>query len=146
MKDRVALLIAHHADLNHYCHYRLTYPDMAAVKAHQYNLALTMLQAGADPKLYQPDGERKLIHVLLVEKRFLPNYAPRKLAEYQALVDWLEQHGESLVTAQADEDHWAAMYKDAFSPEATAKVRQEIIAQRNGKQGVKEGHDDGSNQ
>jgi uncharacterized protein len=149
MKDRVALLIAHHANVNHYSHNWHTYPDMAAVMAHQYDVARMMLQAGADPKLYQPDGERKLIHVVLDQNRFLKDYkvySPQKLAEYQALVDWLEQHGESLIAAQADEDHWADMYKNAFSPEATAKVRQEIIAERNSKQGVKEGHSDGSNQ
>jgi uncharacterized protein len=145
MKDRVALLIAHHADLNHYCHDWFTYPDMAAVRDHQYDVALMMLQAGADPKLYQPDGERKLIHVVLDQNRFLKDYkvyAPQKLAEYQALVDWLEQHGESLAAAQADEDHWADMYKNAFSPETTAKVRQEIISERNSKQGGKQTHEE----
>jgi ankyrin repeat protein len=145
MKDRVALLIAHHANLNHYSHNWHTYPDMAAVMAHQYDVALMMLQAGADPKLYQPDGERKFIHVVLDQNRFLKDYkvyAPQKLAEYQALVDWLEQHGESLAAAQADEDHWADMYKNAFSPEATAKVRKEIIAERNSKHGGKQTHEE----
>ena len=45
MKDRIEMLLAHNAELNRYCHYRLTYPVMEAVQGHQYDVALMMLKA-----------------------------------------------------------------------------------------------------
>jgi ankyrin repeat protein len=130
MKERVELLIEHKADLNHYVMGYYATPVMEAVQCGRYDVALLMIKAGADPGLYPPDGERKLIHTVLQEKRDLQYSTPEKTAEYQTLVNWLEQHGESLEQAQADEDHWAQMYKNAVDPASTGKVRQQIIAER----------------
>jgi len=130
MKERVELLIEHKADLNHYVKGYYATPVMEAVQCGRYDVALLMIKAGADPGLYPPDGERKLIHTVLREKRDLQYFTPEKAAEYQTLVNWLEQHGESLEQAQADEDHWAQMYKNAVDSASTVKIRQQIIAER----------------
>ena len=81
--ERVALLMAHNVDLNRYCAYRGQFPAMGAVASSRYDVALAMLEGGADPHLYPPDSERKLIHFVLLEKRNLQFLSPQKLADYQ---------------------------------------------------------------
>ncbi len=131
LDDRVKLLVANKANLNHYCAYKLAYPVMQAVQIGHYDLALFLLQAGANPHLYQPDGTRKLIHIVLREQRNLQHLKEPVVAQYEALVDWLKQHGETIDAARADEQRWAKMYANAFTPEAHGKLTKQIIAERN---------------
>ena len=133
-KDRVELLIDHKADLNRYCRYRGGYPAMQAVKSGDYDVALLLLEAGADPGLYQPDGERKLIHFVLREKEDFQYFDKRTAAQFESLVKWLERHGESLDSAQADENQWARMHENALGPEGHAEARKRIVDERNGRQ------------
>ena len=130
MKERVELLLAKKPDVNHYSTYQLGYPTMQAAQAGRYDVALLLLESGADAGLYQPEHERKLVHIVLREKRNLPHLTPPKAAEYQALVQWLENHGESLAQAEKDEAEWAEKHKKAFTPEMHGTVRRMIVEQR----------------
>ncbi|HVU87541.1 MAG TPA: hypothetical protein VHD36_09475 [Pirellulales bacterium] len=131
MKDRVALLLTKKPELNRFCEYHLTYPAMAAVKSQQFGAALVLLKAGADPHLYEPNGERKLVHWVLFEKKRVLQYLPPDgAAEFDALVAWLAQQGETLDQAQADEDQWEVIYKK----EGRMRGRQKIVTDRKAKE------------
>ncbi len=138
-KERVELLLKHHADLNHYCPWVRAYPAMRAVQEDRYDIALLLLESGANPHLYQPDGERKVIHYVLVAKVHSRQYTTEDFQKewdekLRPLVDWLAQHGETLEQAEKDEEKWAQMYKKAMVPEDHARIRQQIIDERNVKE------------
>ena len=143
-KDRVELLLKHHADVNHYCPWTATYPAMRAVQNDYYDIALMLLEAGADPHLYQPDGERKVIHSVLVAKVHSRQFTDEELQKEwdektRPLVQWLAQHGETLEQAQKDEDQWAQLYKKAMVREDHARIRKQIIDERNAKENESSG-------
>ncbi len=75
---------------------------MEAVKNENYDVALLLLKAGADPKQYQPDDVWKLIHILLQQERNVKDYQSDRAAEYHSLVEWLEQHGENVEEARKE--------------------------------------------
>ncbi len=86
MKERVELLLTKKPELNRFCRWHLTYPVTGAVKSSQFGAALVLLEAGADPKLYEPDGERKLIHTVLhMKKRTLQYLPPDRVAEFRCI-------------------------------------------------------------
>jgi hypothetical protein len=138
MKERVELLLSERPDVNHYSTYQMAYPAMQAVQSQRYDVALLLLKAGANPSLYQPEHERKLIHILLREKRHLPYLPPARLAEYEALVKWLEGHGESLAQAEKDEAEWAEKYKSATGLNKRRDIRKSIVEQRKAAERTKE--------
>jgi len=72
----------------------------------QYDLALMMLQAGADHRTYQHNEYRRLIHVVAGQERGLGQFAPEQRARFHDLVKWLEDHGESYEAAKADIARW----------------------------------------
>ncbi|WP_145434025.1 ankyrin repeat domain-containing protein [Lacipirellula limnantheis] len=127
MKERVELLVAAGADLNRYCKYRGGTPAMLAVMEDRFSIAMQLLQAGADPTLYRPDGTEKLIHYVVRKERFLPNYRQELAGQYHALVGWLEEHGESVEQARADSRSWDEQYKKAMTSKDHARIRKQII-------------------
>lgn len=135
VRARVELLVTKGADLNRYCKYHLTFPAMQAVKRNQFATALWMLKSGADPKLYQPNGLRKLVHFVVRSERHFPSSNERIGKDYHALVAWLEQHGESLEQAREDEKLWTEKLDPRLAGSAIyEKIREEIIAKRKAKQ------------
>jgi ankyrin repeat protein len=130
MLQRVEMLISKGADVNHYCQYKGGTPAMLAVQADRFPIALYLLKAGADPTLYRPDGTEKLVHIVARKDERLKDFSPEMLAEYQALIDWLESHGESLAQAREDAKKWQEMHKKAFEPAGHARVRDEIIREQ----------------
>jgi ankyrin repeat protein len=133
-KERVTLLLASGADPNRYSRYHLAYPTMQAVNNGQYDVALGLLEAGADPKLYQPDGVRKLIHFVFRKQKDARHFSKQLASDFSALVEWLEQHGESLEQAKQDEERFARLFEKAVTPEQVGEVRRKIIAERNAAQ------------
>lgn len=129
-QDRVELLVAAGADPNRYCQYRGGTPAMLAVMEDRFSIALHLLQAGADPTLYRPDGTEKLIHYVVRKERRLPDFPGELASQYQALVDWLEENGESVDQARADSQYWQERYKKAMTPKDHARVRQLIIREQ----------------
>lgn len=78
-------------------------PVMVAVSAFaQFDIALQLLEAGADYKAYKTNTNSKLIHTVALAERRLPQCTPQQRDDYRKLVDWLEAHGESLEQAKAD--------------------------------------------
>jgi uncharacterized protein len=137
MNERVELLIAKGADVNRYCEYHKSYPAMEAVKNQRYGVALTLLKAGADPSLYQPDDVQKLTHFLVGQeqsrerqRKTMGIQLPELPPEYKALVEWLEQHGETLAQAREEQAELDTRFKEAFEPKDHERIRKKVIQER----------------
>ncbi|QDU90128.1 Ankyrin repeats (3 copies) [Pirellulimonas nuda] len=129
-KERVELLVASGADLNHYCKYKGGTPAMLAVQADKYDIALQLLRLGADPKLYRPDSTEKLTHYVVRKEHNLPVYRPAIAAEFHALTDWLEEDGESLEQARQDEQELKERIEKAVRIKDYPRIRQQIISEQ----------------
>jgi ankyrin repeat protein len=81
-------------------------PAMAAVSRGRYDIALALLDAGADYRKYQSNKAQRLVHVVARQDARVASYAAQQKADYQALVDWLNNRGESLEDARADIRRW----------------------------------------
>jgi ankyrin repeat protein len=135
VQERVELLLAKGADLNHDCEYYGGTPAMLAVKEDLFKTAVFLLNSGADPKLYRPASYEKLVHFVVRVERRLPSYRAQLAADYQALVEWLENHGESVDAARAEDAAWTERIREAVSTEGIVRVRRAIIQEqkRNGR-------------
>jgi hypothetical protein len=80
----------------------------AVIRFDQYDLALTMLEAGADFRMYMDDEHKRLIHLVAMQEDRLDEYSPEKRAKFRELVKWLEDRGESYEEAKADLARWAS--------------------------------------
>lgn len=104
-KEKVERLIELGADMNTLASGGT--PVMDAVGwGGQYDLALMMLEAGADHRTYQENGSRRLIHAVVREEPRLSSYSPNQKAKFHEVVKWLEDHGESSEEAKADLKRW----------------------------------------
>ena len=72
----------------------------------QYEVALMMLEAGAEYETYQHGEYRRLIHVVAGQERRLNEQTPEQRSTFQKLVKWLEDHGESYEKAKEDIARW----------------------------------------
>jgi uncharacterized protein len=79
----------------------ITPPMVATSCFGQYAIALQLLKAGADYKVTTTNGMR-LIHIVLAAEKRKESMAPEQKEDYLALVNWLEDHGESLEDARKD--------------------------------------------
>ena len=75
----------------------------------QNDLVLIMLEAGADFRKYDHKDRDRLIH-RVVSQEFgtvgLKALTPQMQADRDAVIKWLEDHGESYETAKADIERW----------------------------------------
>jgi hypothetical protein len=102
----------------------------------QYDLALLLLEAGADYQVYLADDHIKLIHVVAMAEKRRPQWSPQQERDYQNLVDWLESHGESVESAKADLERWGSWH--TFNGEYRRKMDAEI-ARRKAREAAKQG-------
>lgn len=77
----------------------------------QYDLALVLLQAGADFKVRKTVGKFKLVNIVLREASRLAFIGPKQRADYKKLVQWLDEQGESLEEAKATDKNWKSWVK-----------------------------------
>jgi hypothetical protein len=119
--EGIKLLVTKGADLNYLNGGGVT-PTMEAASRGFYNLALVLLESGADPHIYQSNGLMKLTHVLYREESRLPYSAPQQKADYHKLVHWLDKHGESIEQARSDEKRWESW--GAYGSEKKAKLME----------------------
>jgi uncharacterized protein len=103
--EHIKLLMDKGADLNHMNGAWAT-PAMEAVSCAQYGIALTILQGGADYNIYVPKSNTRLVHIVVGEERRKPFWTSQQAADYEKLVKWLEDHGESIEQARADNKRW----------------------------------------
>ena len=107
-KEKVKRLIAAGADMNALSG-GSTAPMKAAGWFDQNDLVLIMLKAGADFRKYDHKDRDRLIH-RVVSQEFgtvgLKALTPQMRADRDAVIKWLEDHGESYAEAKADIERW----------------------------------------
>jgi len=134
--ERVKRLIALGADMN-----ALTPSSTPVMEAvgwpGQFDVALLMLEAGADFRMYMDDEHKRLIHLVAMEEDRLDEYSPEKRAQFRELVKWLEDRGESYEEAKADLARWASWgrasgeYDQKMAAEiAERKAREKAAAEK----------------
>ncbi len=108
--------------------------NLAAINAittwRQFGLALVLLKAGADPAIYQPQSNTKLAHILVTQTQRTDNatWSEQQKTDYRLLVQWLEQHGESLAEAREDLDRWQSW--STLNGEYRRKMAEEVAARK----------------
>lgn len=112
-------------------------PVMTAVGwGGQYDLAIMMLEAGADHRAYEESQIQRLIHRVVREERRLNSATLEQKAKFHELVKWLEDHGESYAEAKKDRDRWDSWsrttgeFKEKMDAEiAERKAREKAAAE-----------------
>jgi hypothetical protein len=103
-------------------------PLLSAATLGQYDIAMMLLERGADHTLYCNDGLMRLVHILLRE-RSKPSYASWSTVQkkdYQQLCEWLQSHGESFEQAEADLKRWKSWHEmpGGFGPKRLAEIAE----------------------
>lgn len=130
-KEQIQLLIDKGADLNHVNASGMTPTTKAFGWFGQYDIALMLLDAGADYRIYHWKGNTRLVHDLVATQQnpiATARWTPKQRADFQKLVDWLEAHGESLEQARLDYARWRSLSVD--SGERRHKMAEEVAARR----------------
>ena len=78
----------------------------------QYGLANLLLDLGADHRVYEKNGMRRLIHFAVLEEQAFRGNDPRQKADHQALLKRLTDRGESYDAAKADIARWDSWFRE----------------------------------
>jgi ankyrin repeat protein len=98
-------------------------PVMQAVTwGAQYDIAIMMLEAGANFRKYGESEISRLIHTVVKQERRLGEYTLEQRAGFHELVKWLEDHGESYEAAKADIARWDSWSGDTFRENIDAEI------------------------
>ena len=128
--QRFELLISKGANLDRYCKFKGGTPVVLAVQHDRFAAALLLLESGADPTLYLPIHVDKLIHYVVRKEDRLGDYRPEMVAEYQSLVKWLEEHGESVAEARKEITQWNVQYRGTSGTGRRGAVTNQIISEQ----------------
>jgi hypothetical protein len=127
-KEKIRFLLNKGADID-YMNQTWATPVMQATSwGGQYNIALMLLEAGADYRVYVPKSNARLVHQVIGEERRLPYCSPQQRADYQRLCKWLEDHGESFDEARSDIARWASW--NTASGEYRRKMDAEVARRK----------------
>ena len=103
----------------------------------QYGLANLLLDLGADHRVYEKNGMRRLIHFAVLEEQAFRGNDPRQKADHQALLKRLTDRGESYAEAKADIERWASWsrttgeFREKMDAEiAERKAREKAAAEQ----------------
>jgi uncharacterized protein len=99
--EKIKFLIDKGVDLNHVDGGGAT-PFAEAVGRGFYNIALQLLEAGADRKKTISNSTWRLVHLAVLEERRRPYWSPEQKEDYQKLMAWFEKHGESTSAIRAE--------------------------------------------
>lgn len=130
-KERLQLLIDKKVDLNYISGMENTAVMTAVTWGGQYHIALFLLDAGADPLLYRPGSNKKLIHLVVKDEERAKTGNEQSLADYNKLLERLKALGESPEAAKADNKRWgewASLYSGPKFRELMDKEIAERIA------------------
>lgn len=104
--ERIQLLINLGANMEVVSTYGMTPVHDAVSFLGQYEIALLMLEHGADYKRYHEQYNTKLIHNVVREESKVRSALPDRAEAYVRLLDWLERHGETREAAMKDLQVW----------------------------------------
>jgi hypothetical protein len=135
-KKKIRLLLQKGADLNYQSESGST-PALTAVSwGGQFDVALMLLQAGADPNRFLPETNSKLVHQVAEAERVREAWTPQQRQDFAKLVEWLDEHGESIEQAKADNARWESWsmttgeYQRKMAAEVAARKAREARAAR----------------
>ena len=117
-KQRCKVALQHGADVNTLAG-DLTPPMAAVATAGQYDLALYLLENGADHTLCMENKVQKLIHMVVSREAEMRHSLPAQRDGHKRLLNWLIAHGEDAEAARADWARWTN-----FSPIPSEHARQ----------------------
>jgi hypothetical protein len=135
-QEMIRKLIAAGADPD--IHSGLRTPAMKAVTwGGQYGLASLLLDLGADHRVYEKSGMRRLIHFAVLEEQAFRGNDPQQKADYQDLLKRLTDRGESIELARKDIERWYSWsrttneYNEKMAAEiAERKAREQAEAEK----------------
>ncbi len=108
-REKIRKLLDLGANINHIGFGEKT-PVAAAVAWRQYEIALMLLESGADYKIFaHPNNNQRLVHDLLVSgmnRDETQSWAPGEKQQHNAVLKWLEAHGEDVEKAGEDIARW----------------------------------------
>jgi ankyrin repeat protein len=105
-KKRLQMLIDAKADLDHISSQTWQNPLRYAVSFFgQFDLALMLLKAGADPDLSFPKSRKKIVHEVLYRRERVKD--PGTLRQADEVLEWLNNHGQDVEQAKADIRRWS---------------------------------------
>lgn len=127
VKKKIEMLIKKGADINKCVD--ITPLILSAYHGGQYELAMFLIDSGADIHAYQDNGVNKLTHALVkAEKTLLKIVTAHQRADYDKLVKYLEQHGESLDEARTDLkrwEEWNGSLRELYQREKEERIERE---------------------
>jgi len=126
--NRISMAIEHGADINAYDASGATPVYLAIGWFGQYDLALLLLERGADPTIELRDQLGNAIHRVLLEERQRALRSEAERAGLAKVKKWLEDHGYDLVTAKSDIDRWAKWGQ--MAPGDFARLRKSELKKR----------------
>lgn len=134
--QKIQLLLDNGADINYINGANGTPVIDAASWGGQYGIALQLLENGADFSISMPRSNTRLIHIVLGEERRSKAWSPQQRSDYQRLVKWLEDHGESVDEARADIERWRSwsMTTGEYRRKLDAEVAQRKAREKAAKQ------------
>jgi hypothetical protein len=94
----------------------------------QYGLASVLLDAGADHRVYEAKGLRRLVHFAVREEKKFRGDDPQQKVDYQGLPSRLTDRGESIELARNDLERWGSWSRT--TNEYRAKMDVEIAERR----------------
>jgi uncharacterized protein len=122
-KTKIKRLIELGADMNALA-LGTTPLGMAVGWGGRYDLAIMMLEEGANFRTYDEDEVQRLIHRVASQERRLDQYTPEQRAGFHELVKWLEDHGESYEAAKADIERWDSWSGATFRQKMDAEIAE----------------------
>ncbi len=134
--QKIQLLLDNGADINYINRANSTPAINAAGWGGQYGIALQLLESGADFSISMPRSNTRLIHIVLGEERRSKAWSPQQQSDYQRLVKWLEDHGESVDEARSDIERWKSwsMTTGEYRRQLDAEVAQRKAREKAAKQ------------
>ena len=128
-KGRVRLLIEKGADLDRADSAGVTPVTEATTWFSQFDIALLLLKAGANPGIYEPNRNQKLVHHVERARENLSLLAPEHQQAFYALEKWLREHGEDFEQARKDNERWSEWGR-TLSTKAMKRLREREVAER----------------
>jgi len=136
---KIRLLIEKGADINHINPGLYSTPSIQAAANKQWDTLLMLLKAGANPKICpNKESTERLVHSVLVvggNIDFHELWTADTRKEYEAVLDWLNSHGESIEEARADLQRWKSWKTDngEYQQKMAAEVAERKVRQADAK-------------
>ena len=131
-QERCAIALERGADI-HARWAGATLPMYAVSSGGQFDLAMYLIEQGADYKAYREDKLQTLMHALVRREAEIAQFPPQHQESFKRLFNWLVAHGEDPDAARADIARWAefskvpAIFSKQWKAEVDAKREREKI-------------------